>query len=144
MANIVCSMCGNEPAAFILTNLESGDNETPGVECFPTFILGIAEALTQSIEAAPEAAPGADTTGTNLEGNTVPVAGVVMPDQGESTETPAGSSETPAEADSVPTPEPGPTTQPGPTQSESASPGTDVDQADEAPDTESVASAPAN
>lgn len=118
-------MCNERPAAFILTNLDSGDAEQPCVECFPTFILGIAEAMSAAIGAAPEAeAPATegdvDPTQGGESGST-PTAS----DQGESPETPTEGPETAAGADSAPSPGQAQTEQPGPTQPESAAAGTD-------------------
>ena len=48
MATITCTMCGENPAIVIMTNLETGAGESPCAFCFPDFILGIAQSIMES------------------------------------------------------------------------------------------------
>ena len=45
MASITCDQCGENPAAMILTNIETGDVTSVCGACFPAFVLALAEAI---------------------------------------------------------------------------------------------------
>jgi len=40
-----CDMCGDEPAALIVTTIEDGSTSTAGANCAPALIMGMAVAL---------------------------------------------------------------------------------------------------
>lgn len=48
MATMECDMCDEENATYILTNLVDGAVAKIGVNCFPMFIMSIAEGMVEA------------------------------------------------------------------------------------------------
>lgn len=67
MAQLNCSMCETEPAAFLLNNLIDGGTEQVCINCWPLFIISIAEQMTGLVEGATPEAPEEPETATAVE-----------------------------------------------------------------------------
>lgn len=48
MALPVCALCGENEAAQMITNFETGDSLAICKDCFPSFVLGLAEQMMEA------------------------------------------------------------------------------------------------